>query len=89
MNIRGIMLKYLGWCPSKESAQDFRVRNNPLTLKQKEYRDAIIGGIGGGIGSTILWYIKFGEVPWVNLVIYPIVKATTILTSIGVCKISH
>ena len=28
------ILTYLGFCPSKESAQDFKVRNNTITLKQ-------------------------------------------------------
>lgn len=28
------LLTYLGFCPSKESAQRFRVRNNTITLKQ-------------------------------------------------------
>jgi hypothetical protein len=28
------ILTYLGFCPSKESAQGFKVRNNTLTLKQ-------------------------------------------------------
>ncbi len=66
------VLTYLGFCPSKESAQGFRVRNNTLTLKQKKYRDAIIRGIGGGIGSTILWYILRGEVAWAYLITFPI-----------------
>ncbi len=48
MTLKNKLLTYLGFCPSKESAQRFSVRNNTLTLKRKEYRDAIIGGIGGG-----------------------------------------
>jgi len=28
------LLTYLGFCPSKESAQRFRIRNNTITLKQ-------------------------------------------------------
>ena len=72
MTFMNKILAYLGFCPSKESAQGFRVRNNTLTLKQKEYRDAIIGGVGGGIGSTILWYILRREFAWPTLIIYPI-----------------
>ncbi len=34
MTFMNKLLTYLGFCPSKESAQDFRVRNNTLTLKQ-------------------------------------------------------
>ncbi len=72
MTLMNKVLTYLGFCPSKESAQDFRVRNNTLTLKQKKYRHAIIRGIGGGIGSTILWYILRGEVAWAYLFTYTI-----------------
>jgi len=72
MMLRNRVLSYLGFCPSKESAQDFRVRNNKITLKQKEYREAIIGGIGGGISGTIVLYILQREVPWAFLFTYPI-----------------
>ena len=72
MTFMNKVLTYLGFCPRKESAQDFRVRNNTITLKQIEYRDAIIGGIGGGIGGTIVLYILRREVPWAFLFIYPI-----------------
>jgi len=72
MTFMNKILAYLGFCPRKESAQGFIVRNNTLTSRQKEYRDAIIGGISGGVGSTILWYILRGEVPWANLVVFPI-----------------
>jgi len=72
MTLRNRVLSYMGFCPSKESAQDFRVRNNTLTLKQKEYKEAIIGGIGGGIGGTIILYILRREVPWAFLFTYPI-----------------
>jgi len=34
MTFMNKLLTYLGFCPSKESAQDFRVRNNTITLKQ-------------------------------------------------------
>ncbi len=71
------LLTYLGFCPSKESAQGFRISNNTLTLKQKEYRDAIIGAIGGGVGSFILWYILRKEVAWAILIVYPIVAFKT------------
>ncbi len=60
-------LTYLGFCPSKESAQDFGVRNNTLTLKQKEYRDAIISGISVGVLVTIGLYIIQGKVAWAFL----------------------
>jgi hypothetical protein len=75
MTFKNTILAYLGFCPSKESAQDFRVRNKAITLKQKEYRDAIIGGIGGGIGGTIVLYILRREVPWAFLFTYPIFYA--------------
>ena len=66
------VLTYLGFCPSKESAQGFRVRNNTLTLKQKEYRDAIIVAIGGGVMGTIVLSLLEGKVAWTFLFIYPI-----------------
>ncbi len=66
------LLTYLGFCPSKESAQHFRVRNNTISLKQKEYRDAIIGGIGGAILGTIGLYIIQGKVAWAFLFTYSI-----------------
>ena len=72
MTFMNKLLAYLGFCPSKESAQGFRVGNNTLTLKQKEYKEAIIGGIGGGIGGTIILYILRREVPWAFLFTYPI-----------------
>ena len=72
MMLRNGVLSYLGFCPSKESAQDFRVRNYKITLKQKEYRDAIIGGIGGGISGSIVLYILQREVPWAYLFTFPI-----------------
>ena len=34
MTLKNKVLTYLGFCPSKESAQGFRVRNNTITLKQ-------------------------------------------------------
>ena len=66
------LLTYLGFCPSKESAQDFRVRNNTLTLKRKEYGDAIISGVVVAIGGTILISIIQRRVPWAFLFTYPI-----------------
>ncbi len=66
------LLTYLGFCPSKESAQDFGVRNNTLNLKQKEYRDAIIRGIVGGVGGTIPISLIQGKVAWAFLFTYPI-----------------
>ena len=72
MTFMNKILTYLRFCPSKESAQSFRVRNIRITLKQKEYRDAIIGGIGGGVGSFILWYIVRREFAWTTLIIFPI-----------------
>ena len=42
---------------------------------RKEYRNAIIGGIGGGIGGTILLYLIQGKVAWVYLITYPIFSA--------------
>ncbi len=66
------ILTYLGFCPSKESAQDFRVGNNTITLKQKEYRDVIISGISVGVLVTIGLYIIQGKVAWAFLFTYPI-----------------
>ena len=42
---------------------------------RKEYGDAIIGAIGGGVGGTIIWYILRGEIPWGYLITYPIFSA--------------
>lgn len=39
---------------------------------RKIYRDAIIGGIVGGVGVTIILYLIRGEVAWAFLVTYPI-----------------
>ena len=70
------VLTYLGFCPSKESAQDFGVKYNTLTLKRKVYRDAIISGISvgvcGGVLFTIFLYLIQGEVSWTYLFLYPI-----------------
>jgi len=78
MTFMNKILAYLGFCPSKESAQRFSVRNNTLTLKRKDYRDAIIPGICIGVLSTILFYILLGEVVWTYLIMfstfYPILK---------------
>ncbi len=65
-------LTYLGFCPSKESAQDFRVRNNTITWIQKEYNDVIIRGISVGVLVTIGLYILRREVAWAFLFTYPI-----------------
>jgi len=69
------LLTYLGFCPSKESAQHFRVRNNTITLKQKEYRNAIIGGIGVAMVDTIIEFTIRGQFSWPNVifssVVYP------------------
>ena len=65
MTFTNEVLTYLGFCPTKESAQRFRVRNNTLTLKQKEYRKAIIRGIGSGlVGATLILYLNQGKYPW-------------------------
>lgn len=70
MTLKNKILAYLRFCPSKESAQDFRVRNNTLTLKQKKYKDAIIRAIGGGVGGTILISLIQGKVAWTFLFTY-------------------
>ncbi len=72
MTFMNKILTYLGFCPSKESAQDFGVRNNTLTLKQKEYRDVIISGISVGVLVTIGLYIIQGKVAWAFLFTYSI-----------------
>ncbi len=66
------LLTYLGFCPTKVSAQDFNVRNNTISLKQKEYRDAIISGISVGVLGTIGLYIIQGKVAWAFLFTYTI-----------------
>ena len=43
-----------------------------LPWKWREYREAIIGGIGGGILGTVLLYLIQGKVAWVYLFTYPI-----------------
>jgi len=53
------LLAYLGFCPSKESAQRFRVRNNTITLKQ--------GVVGVGFSLILIllvgaYYIYAGAV---------------------------
>jgi len=48
---------------------------------RKEYRDAIIGGIGGGVGVTIVLYLIRGEVTWAYLIAYPIFFALAHLIS--------
>ncbi len=40
------LLTYLGFCPSKESAQRFKIRNNTLTLKQ--------GVVGVGVSLILI-----------------------------------
>ena len=42
---------------------------------RKEYRDAIIGGILGGLTVTIILYLIQGKVTWGYLIAYPIVFA--------------
>ncbi len=66
------LLTYLGFCPTKESAQRFRVRNNTTTWILKEYRDVIISGISVGVLVTIGLYIIQGQVAWAFLFTYPI-----------------
>lgn len=39
---------------------------------RKEYREAIISGIGGGVLGTVLLYIIQGKVAWVYLFTFPI-----------------
>ncbi len=39
---------------------------------KKVYREAIIGGIGGGILGTVLLYLIQGKVAWAYLFTYPI-----------------
>jgi len=69
------LLTFLGFCPSKESAQRFRVRNNTITSKQKEYGNAIISGIGVAMVNTIIKFTIRGQLSWTNvifsLVVYP------------------
>ena len=43
-----------------------------LPWKWREYREAIIGGIGGGILGTVLLSLLEGKVAWTFLFIYPI-----------------
>ncbi len=53
---------------------------------QKEYRNAIIGGIGGGIAGTILLYIILGKVAWWYLFLYPIFSAIAHLIGVSLRK---
>jgi len=39
---------------------------------KKEYRDAILSGILGGLGGTILLYLIQGKVAWAYLFTYPL-----------------
>ncbi len=57
MTLKNKLLTYLGFCPTKVSAQHFKVRNNTTTWIQKEYRDAIIRGIVSGISVGVLFTI--------------------------------
>ena len=45
---------------------------------RKEYKEAIISGVGGAIGGTVLLYIVQGKVAWAYLItvtiFYPIFK---------------
>jgi len=72
MTFMNKLLTYLGFCPSKESAQRFRVRNNTITWILKEYRDVIISGISVGVLVTIVLYLIQGKVAWAFLFTYPI-----------------
>ena len=80
MTFMNKLLTYLGFCPSKESAQDFRVRNNTITLKQKEYRNAIIAGVCAGVVNAIIFSIILGEFSWTYLILSVIVYPIAILT---------
>ena len=50
---------------------------------RKEYRNAIIGGIGGGIVGTVLLYIILGKVAWAYLFMYPIFTAIAHLIGVS------
>ena len=82
MTFMNKLLAYLGFCPSKESAQDFRVRNNTITSKQKEYRNAIIGGSCAGVVNGIIYSIGRGEFSWTFLILSVIVYPIAILTGL-------
>jgi len=53
---------------------------------KKEYRNAIISGIGGGITVTILLYIILGKVFWEYLFMYPIFTAIAGLIGLSLHK---
>jgi len=52
----------------------------------KEYRNAIIGVILGGLSVTIILYLIRGEVPWVYLITYPIASAIAYLIGVSLHK---
>ena len=80
------LLTYLGFCPRKESAQRFRVRNNTITLKQKEYRNAIISGIGVTIGNTIIKFTIRGQFSWTSVIFSSIVYSFAFLIGLRLYK---
>jgi len=53
---------------------------------RKDYRDAIISGILGGLGVIIVLYLMRGEVPWVYIIVYPIGFAITHLIGVSLRK---
>jgi len=53
---------------------------------RKEYRDAIIHGIFGGLGVTIVLYLIQVKVTWVHLIGYPISFAIAHLIGVSLRK---
>ena len=82
MTFMNKLLTYLGFCPSKESAQRFRVRNNTITLKQKEYRNAIIAGVCAGVVSAIIFFIIQGYFSWTYLILSVILSPLALLVGL-------
>jgi ABC-type bacteriocin/lantibiotic exporter with double-glycine peptidase domain len=57
-----------------------------VRLMRKEYRNAIIGGIGSGIVVTFLLYLIQVKVTWVYLIAYPIVFTIAHLIGVSLHK---
>ena len=53
---------------------------------RKEYRNAIIHGILGGLGINIVLYLIQAKVTWVHLIGYPICFAITHLIGVSLRK---
>ena len=56
------LLTYLGFCPSKESAQRFRVRNNTITLKQSViWKGSSVVLFAAVLLLSVMYSIRYNE----------------------------